>query len=54
MSAQKSHKLVFGVVGYGSIGKVHCKILKQLKCEYYIYDPKFKPREKFLTLSKCG
>ena len=54
MSAQKSHKLIFGVIGYGSIGKVHCKILKQLKCEYYIYDPKFKQGEKFLTFSKLN
>ena len=47
---QKSKSLIFGIIGYGSIGKVHEKILKELGYKIYIYDPIFKKKKNFLPL----
>ena len=50
-NTQKSKNLIFGIIGYGSIGKVHEKILRELKYKTYIYDPLYKTKKKFLPLN---
>ena len=54
MNILKSHKLVFGIIGYGSIGKVHRKILNQLGYENYIYDPKIQDKKSLVSFSKLN
>ncbi len=58
MKARKYKKLIFGIVGYGSIGKVHAKILKELGYKYFIYDPNFIKNKDYLPLKmlnqKCN
>ena len=44
MNTQKYKRLVFGIIGYGSIGKIHAKILKDLGHKIYIYDPEIKKK----------
>lgn len=48
MNIQKSSDLVFGIIGFGSIGKVHKKILDNLGYKSFIYDPKKKIKIQFL------
>ena len=50
-NTQKSKNLIFGIIGYGSIGKVHEKILRELKYKTYIYDPLYKTKKNFLPLN---
>ena len=45
MNTQKYKRLVFGIIGYGSIGKIHAKILKDLGHKIYIYDPEIKKKK---------
>ena len=39
-------KKIFIIVGYGSIGKRHCKILKKFNVDYYVISSQKKIREK--------
>ena len=50
MNVQKSKKLIFGIVGYGSIGKVHEKILNQLQYDNFIFDPYLKNKKNKISL----
>ncbi len=51
MSSQKSNNLIFGIIGYGSIGKVHKKVLDELGYKNYIYDTK-KKNKNTVTLTR--
>ena len=53
-NTQRSKNLIFGIIGYGSIGKVHEKILKELNYKTYIYDPFFKKNKNFLPLKNIN
>ncbi len=46
----KSKSLIFGIIGYGSIGKLHYKILKKLGYKVYFYDPFLKLQKNYLSL----
>ena len=46
MREKKSNKITFGIIGYGSIGKVHTKNLKKMGYKFIICDPKIDNTEK--------
>ena len=39
------------VIGYGSIGRKHCKILKKLKQKYYVITSQKKINEKIVSFN---
>lgn len=49
MKLKKLQKIKFGIIGYGSIGKVHKKNIEKLGHEFLIFDPKFRHKKKNFT-----
>ena len=54
MNTQKYNKLVFGIIGYGSIGKIHAKILNDLGHKIYIYDPEVKLKKNIVSFKELN
>ena len=53
MKLEKLKKIKFGVIGYGSIGKIHNSILRKLGYETLIFDTtNEKSKIKFSSLEK--